>query len=41
MPSYVQVLAGDVVNGNAANATYQGKPLGNLAGAVPPRNSTI
>ena len=31
MPSYVQVLAGDVVNGNPANANYQGAPLGNLA----------
>jgi hypothetical protein len=31
MPSYVQVLAGDVINGNAANATYQGQTLGNLA----------
>ena len=31
MPGYVQVLAGDVVNGNAANATYLGQPLGNLA----------
>ena len=24
MPSYVQVLASDVVNGNTANAHYQG-----------------
>ena len=31
MPSYVQVLASDVVNGNAANATYQGAAMGNLA----------
>ncbi len=31
MPNYVQVLASDVINGNAANATYQGAPLGNLA----------
>ena len=31
MPGYVQVLAGDVVNGNAANANYQGQALGNLA----------
>jgi hypothetical protein len=31
MPGYVQVLAGDVINGNAANATYQGQKLGNLA----------
>ncbi len=30
IPGYVQVLAGDVVNGNAANATYQGQALGNL-----------
>ena len=29
--SYVQILAGDVVNGNAANAKYQGQTLGNLA----------
>ena len=28
MPSYVQVLAGDVVNGNAANAHYQGAAAG-------------
>jgi hypothetical protein len=28
---YVQVLAGDVVNGNRANAHYQGATLGNLA----------
>ena len=31
MPSYVAVLASDVVNGNAANAQYQGQSLGNLA----------
>ena len=31
IPGYVQVLAGDVINGNAANATYQGQALGNLA----------
>jgi hypothetical protein len=31
MPGYVQVLAGDVVNGNRANATYLGGSLGNLA----------
>ncbi len=31
MPSYVGVLASDVVNGNPANANYQGQPLGNLA----------
>jgi hypothetical protein len=30
MPDYVRVLASDVVNGNAANATFQGTPLGNL-----------
>jgi hypothetical protein len=27
---YVQVLAGDVINGNTANAYYQGSTLGNL-----------
>jgi hypothetical protein len=31
IPGYVQVLAGDVVNGNPANAHYQGQMLGNLA----------
>lgn len=31
MENYVMVLAGDVVNGNPANATYQGATLGNLA----------
>jgi len=31
IPGYVQVLAGDVVNGNSANAHYQGQTLGNLA----------
>ncbi len=31
MPGYVQVLASDVVNGNAANTTYLGQSLGNLA----------
>ena len=31
MPDYVAVLAADVVQGNPANATYQGQPLGNLA----------
>jgi len=31
IPGYVQVLAGDVVNGNAANANFQGQALGNLA----------
>jgi hypothetical protein len=30
MPDYVLALAGDVVNGNAANAAFQGKSLGNL-----------
>jgi hypothetical protein len=31
IPGYVLTLAGDVVNGNAANAKYQGQSLGNLA----------
>jgi hypothetical protein len=31
MPNYVAVLAGDIVNGNTANAHYQGAALGNLA----------
>ena len=31
MPGYVAVLASDVVQGNPANADYQGQPLGNLA----------
>ena len=31
IPGYVQVLASDVIDGNPANATYQGQPLGNLA----------
>lgn len=31
MPGYVQVLAGDVINGNTANAHYQGQTLGNLS----------
>ncbi len=31
IPGYVQVLAGDVINGNAANAAFQGLSLGNLA----------
>ena len=31
IPNYVQVLAGDVINGNPANVTYQGQALGNLA----------
>ena len=40
MPGYVQVLASDVVNGNAANAHYQGQTLGNLAANSTPLNST-
>ncbi|MGA2033365.1 MAG: C2 family cysteine protease [Thermoguttaceae bacterium] len=35
MPGYVQVLAGDIVNGNTANADYQGQPLGELAAGSP------
>ena len=31
VPNYVAVLASDVVNGNPANANYQGQPLGDLA----------
>jgi hypothetical protein len=31
MPGYVQVLAADVVDGNTANANYQGQALGDLA----------
>ncbi len=31
MPDYVNVLASDVVEGNQANALYQGQTLGNLA----------
>ena len=31
VPGYVSVLASDVVDGNPANANYQGQPLGNLA----------
>ena len=31
IPAYVQALAGDVVNGSFANATFQGHALGNLA----------
>ena len=31
MPNYVQVLAADVVDGNVANAHFQGQSLGNLA----------
>ena len=30
IPNYVEVLASDVIGGNLANASYQGKPLGNL-----------
>jgi hypothetical protein len=30
MPNYVATLAGDIVNGNTANAHYLGKALGNL-----------
>jgi hypothetical protein len=30
IPGYVQVLAGDVICGNPANASYQGQLLGNL-----------
>ncbi len=30
-PNYVEVLAADVVDGNVANAHYQGQTLGNLA----------
>ncbi len=30
MPGYVQALAGNVVDGNTANAHYQGQSLGNL-----------
>jgi hypothetical protein len=31
IPEHVRNLAGDVVNGNVANKTFQGKSLGNLA----------
>jgi len=31
IPGYVQTLAGYVVDGNPANAHYQGQPLGNLS----------
>ena len=37
MPDYVGVLASDVVNGNQANANYQGQPLGNLAQQTSPQ----
>lgn len=30
IPGYVQVLAGDIINGNTANAHYLGQSLGNL-----------
>jgi hypothetical protein len=35
IPGYVQVLAGDVVNGNSANVTFQGLALGNLVAGSP------
>ena len=35
MPGYVQVLAGDVINGNAANASFEGQALGNLSTGSP------
>ena len=35
IPGYVQVLAGDVINGNTANAGYQGQTLGNLSAGCP------
>jgi len=42
MPNYVAVLAGDVVNGNTANAHYQDSPLGNLAvGSTPAHLETL
>ena len=31
IPGYVQVLAGDIINGSVANASYLGQMLGNLA----------
>ena len=37
VPGYVAVLAGDVINGNPANAAYQGQPLGNMAGQGSPQ----
>ena len=40
MPNYVQVLATDVVDGNAANASYQGTALGNLAAGATTANFT-
>jgi hypothetical protein len=30
IPGYVRALTGDVINGSAANAAFQGQPLGNL-----------
>ncbi len=35
MPGYVQVLAGDVINGNAANASFEGRALGSLSTGSP------
>ena len=35
MPGFVKVLAGDVINGNTANAHYQGQTLGNLTAGSP------
>jgi len=35
VPGYVQVLAGDVVNGSPANGKYLGQALGNLAAGSP------
>ena len=40
MPNYVQVLAGDVVNGSPANADYQAPPWATWPPAVPPCSST-
>ena len=37
MPDDVAVLADDVVQGNPANANYQGQPLGNLADQTSPQ----
>ena len=31
IPGYVQALAGDIINGSPANATYLGQAMGNLA----------
>jgi len=42
MPNYVAVLAGDVVNGNTANAHYQDSTPGNLAiGSTPAHLETL